>query len=253
MEIKVLLVGESWVTSSTHLKGFDFFVSTHYATGGDFLIGALTSGGIEVVHQPGHEAARGFPLELSKLEQYDVIILSDIGANTLLLPPEVFLEGKRVPNRLELIKEYVRNGGGLIMAGGYLSFQGIYGSARYHRTPIEEVLPVTLLSVDDRVEKPEGINPTVKRSEHAILQGLGGDWPYLLGFNEVIAKEDGEVLVTVGEYPLLVTGAFGKGRAVAWTSDVGPHWCPKEFIEWPGYTQLWRQIVTWAAGGRTEV
>jgi uncharacterized membrane protein len=250
MEIKVLLVGESWVSSSTHLKGFDFFVSAHYATGGDFLIGALSSGGIEVVHQPSHEAARSFPLEVSKLEQYDVIILSDIGANTLLLPPEVFLEGKRVPNRLELIKEYVRNGGGLIMAGGYLSFQGIYGSARYHRTPIEEVLPVTLLAVDDRVEKPEGINPRVKRSEHLILQGVEGDWPYLLGFNEVIPKEVGEVLVTVGENPLLVTGSFGKGRSVAWTSDVGPHWCPTEFVEWPGYTQLWRQIVTWAAGGR---
>jgi uncharacterized membrane protein len=248
MEIKVLLVGESWVSSSTHLKGFDFFVSTHYATGGDFLIGALSSGGIEVVHQPSHEAARAFPFELSRLEEYDVIILSDIGANTLLLPPEVFLEGKRVPNRLELIKEYVGNGGGLIMAGGYLSFQGIYGSARYHRTPIEDVLPVTLLAVDDRVEKPEGVNPKVKKAEHTILQGVVGDWPYLLGFNEVIPKEEGEVLVAVGENPLLVTGSFGKGRSVAWTSDVGPHWCPKEFVEWPGYTRLWRQIVTWAAG-----
>ena len=248
MEIKVLLVGESWVSNSTHLKGFDLFVSTHYATGGDFLIGALSSGGIEVVHQPSHEAARGFPLELSRLEQFDVIILSDIGANTLLLPPEVFLEGKRVPNRLELIKEYVGNGGGLIMAGGYLSFQGIYGSARYHRTPVEDVLPVALLAVDDRVEKPEGVNPRVKKAEHTILQGVAGDWPYLLGFNEVIPKEEGEVLVAVGENPLLVTGSFGKGRSVAWTSDVGPHWCPKEFVEWPGYTRLWRQIVTWAAG-----
>ena len=172
MEIKVLLVGESWVSSSTHLKGFDFFVSTHYATGGDFLVGALSSGGIEVVHQPSHEAARAFPLELSRLEEYDVIILSDIGANTLLLPPEVFLEGKRVPNRLELIKEYVRNGGGLIMAGGYLSFQGIYGSARYHRTPIEDVLPVTLLAVDDRVEKPEGVNPRVKKRSTRYCKGL---------------------------------------------------------------------------------
>lgn len=52
MAIKALLVGESWVSSSTHLKGFDFFVSAHYATGGDFLIGALTSGGIEIVHHP---------------------------------------------------------------------------------------------------------------------------------------------------------------------------------------------------------
>jgi uncharacterized membrane protein len=250
MDTKVLLVGESWVTSSTHFKGFDFFVSTNYATGGDFLFGALSSGGIEVVHQPSHEAARAFPLELSKLQTFDVVILSDIGANTLLLPPEVFLEGKRVPNRLELIKEYVRNGGGLIMAGGYLSFQGIYGSARYHRTPIEEILPVTISAVDDRVEKPEGVTPMVKKGEHPIMQGVEGEWPYLLGFNEVTAKEDGEVLATVGTDPLLVTGSFGKGRTVAWTSDVGPHWCPKEFVEWGGYTLLWRQIVAWAAGGK---
>src|SRR5580700_3337202 len=168
MDIKVLLVGESWVTSSTHLKGFDFFVSAHYATGGDFLIGALSSGGIEVVHQPSHEAARAFPLELGKLEQFDVVILSDIGANTLLLPPEVFLEGKRVPNRLELIKEYVSQGGGLVMAGGYLSFQGIYGTARFHRTPIEEVLPVSILTIDDRIEKPEGVTPSVVRKDHPI-------------------------------------------------------------------------------------
>jgi uncharacterized membrane protein len=111
-------------------------------------------------------------------------------------------------------------------------------------------LPVTLLAVDDRVEKPEGINPTVKKTEHPIMQGVDGNWPYLLGFNEVKPKERGEVLAMVDEYPLLVTGSFGNGRSVAWTSDVGPHWCPKEFVEWPGYTRLWRQTVMWAAQGR---
>src|SRR5258707_2603831 len=156
METKVLLVGESWVSTSTHLKGFDFFSSTYYATGGDFLIAALSSAGVHVTHQPSHEAAKAFPLELSKLQAYDVIILSDIGANTLLLPPEVFLEGRCVPNRLELIKEYVGEGGGLVMAGGYLSFQGIYGSARFHRTPIEEGLPGSPLPVDEPVRVPSG-------------------------------------------------------------------------------------------------
>jgi uncharacterized membrane protein len=248
METKVLLAGESWISSSTHLKGFDFFSSTYYATGGDFLIAALSSGGVEVTHLPSHEAARSFPLELSELQAYDVIILSDIGANTLLLPPEVFLEGKRVPNRLELIKQYVLEGGGMVMAGGYFSFQGIYGSARYHRTPVEEVLPVSLLPVDDRIEKPEGVIPKVINQNDAITQAVGAEWPYLLGFNEVIPKENAEVLALAGEHPLLVTGSFGKGRSVAWTSDVGPHWCPKEFVDWPGYTQLWRQIIAWASG-----
>jgi uncharacterized membrane protein len=247
METKVLLVGESWVSTSTHLKGFDFFSSTYYATGGDFLIAALGSAGIQVVHQPSHEAAKSFPFELGKLQEYAVIILSDIGANTLLLPPEVFLEGKRVPNRLELIKEYVSRGGGLVMAGGYLSFQGIYGSARYHRTPVEEVLPVSILAIDDRIERPEGVHPSGVRKDHPITQGLDEPWPYLLGFNEVKPKESAEVLALVGEHPLLVTGSFGKGRSVAWTSDIGPHWCPKEFVDWPGYGQLWHQTIAWAA------
>src|SRR5246127_5473348 len=121
MNAKVLLVGESWVSSSTHIKGFDFFSSSVYATGGDFLISALQERGIQVSHLPSHQAAKDFPFEL--------------------------------------VKEYVLQGGGLAMAGGYLSFQGIYGAARYHRSPIEEVLPVSLLPTDDRVEKPEGINP----------------------------------------------------------------------------------------------
>src|SRR5215813_13370612 len=168
METSVLLVGESWVSMSTHLKGFDFFSSTSYATGGDFLIAALTSAGVRVTHQPSQEAARTFPLDLGKLQQYNVVILSDVGANTLLLHPDVFFEGKRVPNRLGLIREYVLQGGGLVMAGGYLSFQGIYGSARYHRTAVEEVLPVSILPIDDRVEMPQGINPSVTSKDHPI-------------------------------------------------------------------------------------
>jgi uncharacterized membrane protein len=90
-------------------KGFDFFSSTYYATGGDFLIAALSSAGMQVTHQPSHEAGKSFPFELSKLQEYNVVILSDIGANTLLLPPDVFLKGRRVPNRLELIKQYPRH------------------------------------------------------------------------------------------------------------------------------------------------
>ena len=42
------------------------------------------------------------------------------------------------------------------MFGGYLSFQGINGVARYKNTPIERILPVNILPYDDRVEAPEG-------------------------------------------------------------------------------------------------
>jgi uncharacterized membrane protein len=137
------------------------------------------------------------------------------------------------------------------MFGGYYSFQGINGGARYHKTPVEDVLPVTCLPIDDRVEVPEGFAPVVTGPrDHTILKGLDSNWPILLGFNEVVLKPDAEVLATVtGDYrspPLLVTGCFGKGRTVVWTSDVGPHWLPSQFIQWSGYRSLFEQMLDWA-------
>jgi uncharacterized membrane protein len=51
-----------------------------------------------------------------------------------------------------------------------------------------------------------------------------------------------------GGHPLLVTGTYGAGRAIAWTSDVGPHWLPETFAQWPGYTTLWRNALAWVSG-----
>ena len=141
MNAKVLLVGESWVSSSTHIKGFDFFSSSLYATGGDFLISALQKRDIQVTHLPSHVAAKDFPFELRQLQAFDVVILSDIGANTLLLPPETFLEGKRMPNRLELVKEYVKQGGGLVMAGGISAFRGSMARHAITEAPSKRCFP----------------------------------------------------------------------------------------------------------------
>ena len=139
------------------------------------------------------------------------------------------------------------------MVGGYYSFQGINGGARYHGTPVEEVLPVEILPYDDRVEVPEGFTPVIKQKAHPILAGFAGDWPPLLGFNEVKAKSGAEVLATASaDYdgkPLLVAGTFGRGRTLAWTSDIGPHWLPPEFAAWQGYARLWRQALEWLVGG----
>jgi uncharacterized membrane protein len=66
-----------------------------------------------------------------------------------------------MPNRRRALAEYVHGGGGLAMAGGYYSFGGIYGAAHYHRTSVEEVLPVEIAPHDDRVEVPEGFSPKV--------------------------------------------------------------------------------------------
>ncbi len=248
---KVLLAGESWVSTATHIKGFDQFPTVTYHTGADELLKALKDSDFDVKFMPAHEAQRDFPQTIEALSEYEAIILSDIGANTLLLHPDTWIHSKTTPNRLRLLRDYVRNGGALLMFGGYYSFQGINGGARYHKTPVEEVLPVSCLSVDDRVEVPEGFTPVVTgAASHPILQGLGKDWPILLGYNEVTVKDGAEVLATVstdyGSQPLLVTGTYGKGRTLAWTSDVGPHWLPSDFIAWKGYKTLFEQMLAWA-------
>ncbi len=244
----ILIAGESWTVHSIHQKGFDSFTTTEYAEGVQWLRDALDLAGYDITYQPAHVAATDFPCELDEINKYDCVILSDIGTNTLLLHPETFSASRALPNRLELIEEYVMNGGGLVMIGGYLTFQGIDAKARYQGTAVEDVLPVVLESGDDRSEQPQGIKPLVIDASHPIVSSVGSDWPILLGYNRVAPKTDSKVIVQVGEDPLIVAGSIGKGRSVAFTSDCGPHWAPPAFVEWSGYAKLWQQIVGWASG-----
>ena len=246
--IRILIAGESWITAATHFKGWDFFSSTTFHTGVEHLRGALEQQGVELVHMPSHEAAAAFPLTVGGLRAYHAVILSDIGANTLLLHPNTWLYGKPMPNRLKLLREYVLGGGGLAMAGGYYSYQGIYGAARYHGTPVEEVLPVEIHPWDDRVEVPEGFTPQMTAPDHPIVQGMAGEWPALLGFNEVRARPDATVIAVYDGHPILAVRAAGQGRTLAWMSDVGPHWCSEAFLNWPGFATLWGNGVRWLAG-----
>ena len=247
----VLLVGESWVSSANHTKGWDTFSSVTFHLGAEPLVAALKGSDFALTYMKAHEAAADFPLTLDGLAKYDAVILSDIGANTLLLHPDVWLHGKTVPNRLKLIRDWTAGGGGLMMIGGYFSFQGIDGKARWRRTAVEEALPVDCLPYDDRYEAPEGIIAEIVNPDHPIVAGLTPPWPALLGVNEVIVKPGPGVEVIArlpqaqGGHPLLVTSSHGKGRTLAWTSDIGPHWLPQPFVDWPGYAKLWRQALAW--------
>lgn len=248
MTKRVLIAGESWTVHSIHQKGFDSFTTTEYAEGVRWLRDALTGGGWTVDFMPSHIAARDFPATAEALGAFDCIVLSDIGANTLLLHPETFTKSKALPNRLYAIRDYVAGGGGLVMVGGYMTFQGIDGKAQYAGTAIEDALPVTLMRSDDRVEAPQGVTPTVAMGGHPIVAGLGDAWPHLLGYNRVTAKTGAEVVARAGEDVLIAAGSFGKGRSVAFASDCGPHWAPPAFVEWKGYARLWNQMVSWTTG-----
>jgi uncharacterized membrane protein len=247
--MRVLLAGESWVTHSVHVKGVDSFDTSTYTEGADRLREALGQAGIDVDYLPAHLVPPRFPGTAAGLAAYDAVILSDIGANSLLLAPATFDRSAIAPNRLAAIEQYVRDGGALLMIGGYLSFAGIEGKARYHGTPVEDALPVTISVHDDRVERPEGVRPVVTEPGHPVLDGVPHEgWPVLLGYNRLTGTSASQILVRCDADPLLAVASHGQGRSAAFASDCAPHWCPPDFMAWPGYDRLWANLLHWLAG-----
>ena len=136
---RVLLVGESWVSEATHYKGFDSFTSVTFHSGADWYNGALRSKGHTVEQMYAHDVPARFPHDRAELASYDVIVLSDIGTNSFLLPVETWLQGKSTPKVLR----WVPSLGGLGLApkpgnwnwgwAGWLSGTKLYHSAAWRR------------------------------------------------------------------------------------------------------------------------
>jgi uncharacterized membrane protein len=244
---RILLAGEQVTAVSVQVKGFDCFNANAYVEDGSALAAALSQGN-ELTWMKTQAVPSQFPETMAALRAYDVVVISDVGSNSLLFHPEMLAKSLRHPNRLTLLRDYVAGGGGLVMIGGWMSFAGVDGKARFHSTPLEEALPVTCLPYDDRQERPEGVIPAVALPAHPVLAGLPGTWPYFLGYNQVKPRPQAQVLVKVDNDPLLAVWQFGKGRAAAFTSDAAPHWGPPDFLNWPGYVPLWKNLSAWLAG-----
>ncbi len=91
----------------------------------DRLTGSLRAAGLELdVVAPPHA-----PLSLDRLDGYRAVLLENVPAQDL------------PAGALTALSNFVRDcGGGLLMTGGRASF----GPGGYHRTPVEEVLPVSM-------------------------------------------------------------------------------------------------------------
>ena len=150
-----------------------------------------------------------------------------------------------MPNRLQVIKDYVKNGGGFAMMGGYMSFQGIDGKSKYAHTPIADILPVKLMETDDRIESPEGVTPTMVNKDHPVLNGVAADWPHFLGYNMLFEINKEDVIATCNDHVFMAGSEYGKGRTFVFASDVSPHWGSPEFLKWESYDTLFSNIVKW--------
>ncbi|MEM8885399.1 MAG: VWA domain-containing protein, partial [Planctomycetota bacterium] len=91
----------------------------------DRLTRSLTAAGLAVVVTSPQNA----PLDLDALDGFRAVVLENVAANDL------------PGGALQALGAYVRDlGGGLLMTGGRAS----YGLGGYHRTAVEEVLPVSM-------------------------------------------------------------------------------------------------------------
>lgn len=249
--MKVLLAGESWTSRSENAVGLDVIGMSSYTEAAEDFIKKLGSFGIDITYIPGHHVSSDFPMTEEEMNHYQVIIISDIGSNSLLLHPKVQSKCERIPNRLKVLKSYIEHGGGLLMCGGYMGFSGFMGKARYGITPLAEALPVKLLNYDDRIEEPSGVIPFIKVEEHPILQGIGAKWPCFLGYNRLQTKPEAMEIASVNETDAFISvWDYGVGRAGIFASDIAPHWAPPEFVEWEHYGEFFVNYLKWL--GREE-
>lgn len=189
-----------------------------------YLAGVMTHYGLEYEHLPSDSI-----LDPEVLNQdWSALIISDYPA------------GNISGDLMSAFAQRVADGMGLLMIGGWESYQGLGGE--YHGTLLGNLLPVIISPDDDRVNSSGPCLISVKNN-HPIIAGLpfGTDAPGVGGFNRFQAAEGSEVILESRRYkasfdgchhlemlsdaePLLVTGVHGKGRVCAWASDVAPHW-----------------------------
>ena len=179
------------------------------------------------------------PQHLLDVANFDAILIDDVGAGYRAFPRGM---GARV-------REFVRAGGGLVMAGGADSFNGRFGfisQGGYGGTPIEDALPVKIISPDDRVEGRTTVG--AMDAGHPIAAGIAeAPFPAIFGYNRVAAKPGSTVLLrTASGDPLLVLGHYGKGRVAAFMTRTNLDW-GAEFKTWPNYGRFWRNLVRWVS------
>jgi uncharacterized membrane protein len=248
--IRVLFAGEAIYALTTIYKGWDSFNMGRYWEHGGYFIKAMEENGIALDYCPTPKVAEEFPWTLEEMKEYDVIVVSDVGSDTFLISDRT-MAGERTPNRLKLLEQYVAEGGGFLMWGGYLSFTGLFSKAFYKRTPIEKLLPVTLMETDDRVEVPEGFLPQIVEPGHPILKGVPEPWEgWFLSYNRLIPKEGATVIADIAEYdndPYLVVWEYGQGRSLASAVDCAHHGAAPAFLNWEHTSTLYANMVRWCA------
>jgi uncharacterized membrane protein len=207
----------------------------------------------EVISEPSWELYNMSPeLFDERLRWATSIIFADVETKCLMLHPDFFTRAKwgdkpvTFPDRFDLLKNWINEGGHFHMNGGWYSFTGELGKGGWRRSRLHNVFPVECLEHDDLIESTDGYKVRCNKPEHPVVAGI--DWsaiPPLLGFNETKIKSDATSLVDIknGEswHPLFAFRNFGDGVVSGWMTGASPHW-GINFMKWKFYKKFWQQV-----------
>ena len=172
----------------------------------------------------GRELADGPALRA----KYDAIWLGSFEALAKVLPAET----------AKALDEAVKAGSGFIHTGGEGSFHGGMGHAAVlEATALDAVLPVEISGRGDLTYGAHGMDDGLQTENaiHEIAAGSdssgAGTSPEslellrhygLVGFNRVTARPGSHTELSIAGEPLLITGAYGAGKTVAFTGFTPP-------------------------------
>lgn len=223
---------------------------TSLTTAASYLAGVIHNAGWAFDYVPSGQTADAEAIETPR----SLFILSDYPAEHLSEPLQ------------QSLLQQVSQGAGLLMLGGWESFQGSGG--RWRNSSVALALPVEIAETDDRLncDQPMLAETTAETAAgHPILKGL--PWndrpPCLGGLNQFAPQPDAHLLLQAQRfaarrqegafsfaptetYPLLVVGEYGRGRTAALATDAAPHWIG-------GWVDWGKQRVSAQAPGAEEV
>ncbi|MEO8495275.1 MAG: glutamine amidotransferase, partial [Planctomycetota bacterium] len=201
------------------------------------------------------------PDDPAVLDTFDVFMIGDLDST--------YFRG----NQMELIRDRVRAGAGLIMMGGYHSL----GPGGYAGTPLEELLPVF---VGDRevgqIDEPFQPQLTVEGRQHPIFANIAPFFPTAEALAEieglpplegsvrvlrakptatVLAVHTSELTSENAAMPVVAVQPFGNGRAAIFTGDTTRNWQQtlRSLDRETPFLRFWGQTVRWLAGRSEEV
>lgn len=180
----------------------------------EYLDGALSSCRDRIACIVSIPTRKVKPGEFDELEKFDVVIISDVP------PRNVDFEKLK-----EYIERKVKNGGKLILTGGYGLTKGY--------NVLEEYLGGV-------------VGSRCGRKVEVSLEELGVEGTLTFrGFNRfTVRASDVEVIArwSFGDYPALARRRIGGGEIILFTSDCSPAWGSPS-IEEPTFKEMWRKLV----------